>query len=212
MSKKLQNIKAVQQMTAGEHSFQNKKTVAFNSNETAQKNRLVGETWEETDASTGITYKYEQRDGFVKKTKTASNTLQSVRDEAAIFKKCRKDECTCITPNHLDRKMKKIHDMCYDCVIDMEHELRLQGKFNDYAIKKMTTNAKEWLKRAEQDVELLKQAYTKSYEVVSNSDGKTETVDARMTPEEFAEKVEREFQEYREQFMKEVTKMENQND
>lgn len=212
MSKKLQNIKAVQQMTAGEHSFQNRKTVAFTPNKSTQKTRLVGETWEETDSSTGITYRYEQRDGFVKKTKTASSALQSVRDESTTFKKCRKDECTCVAPNHLDHKMKKIHDMCYDCVVDMEHELRLQGKFNDYAINKMTINATEWLKRAEQDVELLKQAYTKSFEVVSNSDGKTETVDARMTPEEFAEKVEREFQEYREQFMQEVTKMENHDD
>ena len=63
-----------------------------------------------------------------------------------------------------------------------------------------------------EDVELLKQAYTKTYEVVTNADGKTKTIDARMTPEEFTEKVEREFQEYREKFMQQVTKLENQDD
>jgi uncharacterized protein YdaT len=102
--------------------------------------------------------------------------------------------------------------MCFDCVVEMENKLRVEGKFNEYAIKKMTTNATEWIKRAEQDVELLKQAYTRTYEVVSNADGKTETVDARMTPAEFADKVEREFQEYREKFMQEVAKMETKDD
>ena len=211
MSNKLQNIKAVQQMAAGEHSFQNRKTVAFNKT-SAEPSRLVGETWEETDPTTGITYKFEQRDGFIKKTKTSSTTLQSVRDKSTIFKNCQKDECTCVAPNHMDRKMKTIHDMCYDCVVEKEHELRLQGKFNEYAVNKMTTNASEWIKRAEKDILLLKEAYTKTYEVVSNADGKTETIDARMTPAEFAEKVEQEFKEYREQFMQEVAKMENHDD
>ena len=212
MSKKLQNVDAVNKILAGEHKFQQRKTHGFSENKIEKKNRLVGETWEETDPKSGITYLYEQKDGYVMKTKRGAETLQSTRDSLSTFSNCPKETCTCKSPNHLDRKMKTIHGMCFDCVIEMENKLRIEGKFNEYAINKMTTNATEWIKRAEQDVELLKQAYTRTYEVVSNADGKTETVDARMTPAEFADKVEREFQEYREKFMHEVAKMETKDD
>jgi len=212
MSKKLQNVDAVNKILAGEHKFQTKKTHGFSESKKDTKKRLVGETWEETEPKSGITYLYEQKDGYVMKTKRGSETLQSTRDSLSTFSKCPKETCTCKSPNYLDHKMKMIHGMCFDCVVDMENKLRIEGKFNEYAINKMKINATEWIKRAEQDVELLKQAYTKTYEIVSNTDGKIETIDARMTPAEFADKVEREFQEYREKFMLEVAKLENQND
>jgi hypothetical protein len=212
MSKKLQNIDAVNKMLAGEHKFQTNKTYGFSESKKNTKTRLVGEIWQDTDPKSGITYQFEQKDGYVMKTKFGSETLQSTRDSLAAFSKCPKETCTCKSPNRLDLKMKRIHDMCFDCVIEMENNLRIEGKFNEYAKERIKTNAIEWIKRAEQDVELLKQAYTKTYEVVTNADGKTKTIDARMTPEEFTEKVEREFQEYREKFMQQVTKLENQDD
>ena len=46
--------------------------------------------------------------------------------------------------------------MCYDCVIDMEHELRKQGKYEEYEKNKIQANAEAWLQKAEQDVEMLK--------------------------------------------------------
>jgi len=212
MSKKLQNVNAVNKMLAGEHKFQTNTTHTFSKSNKDTKKRLVGEIWEETDSKSGITYLYEQKDGYVMKTKQDSETLQSTRDSLASFSKCPKETCTCLSPNRIDRKMKTIHGMCFDCVIDIENKLRIEGKFNEYAINKMKTNATEWIKRAEQDVEMLKEAYTRTYDVVLNADGKTQTIDARMTPAEFAEKVEREFQEYRENFMQEITKIENKND
>ena len=65
MSKKLQNIKAVNQMLAGEHSFQTNKTVGFSSNNSEVKTRLVGETWEVIDPKTNITYIHEQKNGYI---------------------------------------------------------------------------------------------------------------------------------------------------
>ena len=32
----------------------------------------------------------------------------------------------------LNKKMYSIHQMCLDCVIDMEAKLKVQGKFDDY--------------------------------------------------------------------------------
>ena len=116
MSKKLQNVNAVNKILVGEHKFQTNKTHGFLESKKDTKKRLVGETWEETDPKSGITYLYEQK------------------------------------------------------------------------------------------------AYTRTYKIVSNADGKTETIDARMTPAEFADKVEREFEEYQKQFMQTVAKMETHND
>jgi hypothetical protein len=98
MSKKLQNIKAVQQMLDGNHKFQTNKTVGFtDAEDTARRNEHhdVGDVWEETDAR-GNTTIVEQRDGFrVRKTKN-TDVLQSVRDEVRAFPNCRKETCTCI--------------------------------------------------------------------------------------------------------------------
>lgn len=212
MSKKLQNIKAVNQMLTGEHQFQTNKTVGFTDTNKEVKKHLVGETWEETDLKSGITYIMEQKDGYVMKTKKGAEKLQSVRDELLTFSNCPKETCTCKTPNHLDRKMRSLHNMCYDCVIDMEHKMKINGTFNEYARNRMKQNALAWLERAEKDVELLKQSYTTSYQVIANADGMVETLDARMTPEQFAEKVEREFQEYKEKFILQLSQTEDQNE
>ena len=196
MSKKLQNIKAVNQMLAGEHSFQTNKTVGFSSNNSEVKTRLVGETWEVIDPKTNITYIHEQKNGYIMRTKTGADQLQTVRDSLTVFNK----------------KMKAAHNMCFDCVIDAEHEMKLNGTFNDYAVNKIKQNAYEWINRAENDIKLLKQTYTTSYQVLSNSQGSMETVDARMTPNEFAEKVEREFQEYKEKFLLKLSQTKDTND
>ena len=213
MSKKLQNIKAIQQMLDGTHKFQTKKTVGFsdaNSKTKQSEHREVGDVWEETDIH-GNTYIVEQRDGFrIRKTKN-SDIFQSIRDELKSFPNCRKDTCTCVGTHHLDRQMRKIHGMCFDCVIEMEHELKNQGKFKEYEQNKIRENALAWLRDAERDVELLKQAYTETAKFVSNGDGITETWSAKMTPKEFEETVQAEWDKFKENFMKRLNGETNEN-
>lgn len=55
--------------------------------------------------------------------------------------------------HHLDEKMWGIHKMCFNCVIDMEHEIRKQGKWKEYERQKMTANAESFLKDLQQYVE-----------------------------------------------------------
>lgn len=207
MSKKLQNIKAIKQMIDGSHKFQTKKTIGFSdAEETAEKNRKhnIGDVWEETDSVTGITYVIEQRDGFrIKKTKS-SDVLQSVREELRSFPNCRKETCTCLGKHPLDIKMQKIHGMCFDCVIEMEHELKKEGKYEEYEQNKVRENALAWLRSAERDVEMLKEAYTQASSFVTNSDGETEHWSAKMTPEEFKEQIEDQFAKFKENFLKRV--------
>ena len=218
MSKKLQNIKAVQQMLDGTHKFQTKKTVGFSdAGATAKRNERheIGDVWEETDPVSGVTYVIEQRDGFrIKKSKN-SDVLQSVREELRSFPNCRKETCTCIQQSlkvhPLDDKMRKVHGMCFDCVIEMEHELKKEGKFEEYEKKRIHDNAMSWLAAAERDVELLKQTYTQAIDFVSNTDGATETWSAKMTPDEFEEKIQKQFNKFKENFIKKLNG-EQQND
>jgi hypothetical protein len=214
MSKKLQNTKAIQQMLDGTHKFQTKKSVGFSDAEqVAKRNERheVGDTWEETDSSTGITYIYEQRDGFrVKKTK-ASDALQSIREEIRAFPNCRKETCTCIGTHHLDQKMRKIHGMCFDCTIEMEHELKKEGKFEEYEQSKIRENKLAWLAAAERDVAMLKQVYTEASNFVTNSEGQQEAWTARMTAEEFDETIQKQFDKFKQEFLNNLDKETDEN-
>jgi hypothetical protein len=212
MSKKLQNVKAIQQMLDGSHKFQTKKTVGFTDAEDAARrneHHEVGDVWEETDAHGNVTI-IEQRNGFrVRKSKN-TEILQSVRDEVRAFPNCRKDTCTCAGTHHLDQKMRKIHGMCFDCTIDMEHELRVAGKYEEYEQQKIRENAMAWLAAAERDVEMLKKTYTEASKFVTNADGETENWEARMTPEEFEEQVQQQFNKFKEQFLEKLNKEPNE--
>jgi hypothetical protein len=214
MSKKLQNVKAIQQMLDGTHKFQTKKTHGFSDAESKGKqteHRNVGDIWEETDVN-GNTYVIEQREGFrIRKTKN-SDIFQSIRDELQSFPNCKKDVCTCIGTHQLDQKMRKIHGMCFDCVIEMEHELKKQGTYQEYEQNKIRENALAWLRDAERDVELLKQAYTQAQEFVSNSDGITETWTAKMTAEEFDQTIQKQFEEFKTKFLENLNKETKQNE
>ena len=212
MSKKLQNIKAVKEMIAGTHKFQTKKTIGFSdAKQKAEKNkrREIGDVWEEKIGNT--IYRIEQCNGFRVK-KPANSVAEEVREHLNSYPNCQKETCTCSIPNHLDKKMQTIHGMCYDCVIDMEHELRKQGKYEEYEQKKIQDNAEAWLKRAEEDVKALKIAYTEQQQYVTNSDGLMETWDAQMTPAEFEEKVEVQFTSFKENFLENLNKENENND
>ena len=66
-----------------------------------------------------------------------------------------------------------------------------------------------WLSSAERDVELLKQTYTHAIDFVSNTDGATETWSAKMTPEEFEEKIQKQFEKFKEDFINKLNGEEN---
>jgi hemerythrin-like domain-containing protein len=141
-----------------------------------------------------------------------SELFQSIREEMRSFPNCRKETCTCIKANSVDEKMRKIHGMCGDCVIDMEHEMRKAGTYEEYEKNKIRENALAWLRNAERDVELLKQAYTQASEFVTNADGETESWGAKMTPDEFEETVQKQFERFKENFLNKLNGVEETNE
>jgi hypothetical protein len=50
----------------------------------------------------------------------------------------------------LNRKMYSIHSKCFDCVIEMEHKLRIEGKYEEYEKKMLNSNKNATIDDAEQ--------------------------------------------------------------
>ena len=73
-------------------------------------------------------------------------------------------------------------------------------------------NAMAWLATAERDVEMLKEAHTTAAKFVTNSEGETESWGAKMTPEEFEETVQSQFNIFKENFLKQLDKQSNKHE
>jgi len=183
----LKNIKAVQEMLGGEHKTQTKKTVSFDKKEVVR--REVGETWTDDKGQ-----KWEQRNGY----KVKVGKLSKLREELKKFPNC-KDGCeSYLDPGQADLKMKAIHGMCLNCVVEMEHKLKLNGEYDEYERKKMLANAEAWLKQAELEKEVLKTTLMASF---VNEDGSIEKWKEGMTEDELVEKIDKEFETFRENFI-----------
>jgi hypothetical protein len=187
---KLNNIKAVKEMIAGNHRTQTKNTVGFDEQKEFVK-REVGEQWTDNDGNI-----WEQKKGY----KVKLGKLSELRDSLKDFPNC-KEGCTShMNPTRNDLRMKVIHGMCLDCVIEMEHNLKMEGKYEEYERSKILDNAKAWLKQAELEKEAIKLAMQARF---VNEDGSFEEWDG-MSWSEMEEKIENEFRTFRENFIQKL--------
>jgi len=187
---KLKNIKAVKEMIAGNHRTQTKNTVGFDEQKEFVK-REVGEQWTDDDGNT-----WEQKKGY----KVKLGKLSELRDSLKDFPNC-KEGCTShMNPTRNDLRMKVIHGMCLDCVVEMEHSLKMEGKYEEYERSKILENAKAWLKQAELEKDTIKLAMQARF---VNEDGSLEEWDG-MSWSEMEEKIENEFRTFRENFIQKL--------
>ena len=91
-----------------------------------------GDIWEEGGK------KWTIKDG-IKQTHTK---LDAVKKEAILplFCPC----CGTLMKKRNDPKMYKIHKKCFDCVIDMEAKLELEGKYGEYERDMISKNAEAY--------------------------------------------------------------------
>ena len=185
---KLKNVKAVKEMLDGKHKTQTKKTISFTGK--VIERREVGETWTDDKGQ-----KWEQRKGY----KVKVGKLSELRKELREFPNCNRENgsCNCTEPGVADLKMKAIHGMGLNCVVEMEHKLKLEGKYEEYERKKLLANAENWLKQAELEKEVLKTTLKASF---VNEDGSIEKWNG-MTEKEVEEKIDKEFETFRENFI-----------
>ena len=187
---KLQNIKAIRQMLDGTHRTQTRTSVSFAQPVTTV--REVGEVW--TDANGN---EWEQRDGY-KIQKGKLDHLRSLLAKNQMPSACPK--CNKQMNKKLDRKFWMLEKHCFDCQVEFEHNLRIEGKYETYEKDRMRRNAESWLKDAEQEAMELVEAFRNPI-AFANSDGTVEKWSGGQDPEEIAEKIEEGFRKFKEDFL-----------
>jgi hypothetical protein len=197
---KIDNIQDVKKLLRGEHQSQNTIQVGYKPTEEPKVTREIGDRWFDSDGN-----EWEQKNGYI--AKLGKEWQQDLHKYLNEFPNCPKESCTCGVPKRLDDKMKKIHGMCFDCVVDMEHQIRLDGKWEEYEREKVKLNALAWLQEAEKDKNLIAEELSKVE--FANSFGDAEKWDTGTTKEQILQKIEDEFQKFREDF---IQKLENPDD
>ena len=106
------------------------------------RNLIQGKTGDSTGTQIGYNTKQEDRkEGDIwvenKKTWTIKNGIKQTISKLDKIKKevfmplcC--PECSKVMKKRLDKPNYNIHKKCFDCVIDFEHKLKIEGKYNDY--------------------------------------------------------------------------------
>ena len=143
-----------------------------------------GDVWEENGK------KWTIKDG-IKQTYTK---LDEVKKEAILPLFC--PNCKSLMKKRNDSKMYKIHKMCFDCVIEMEHKLKIEGKFEDYERNMVAENAENYLDDLEQY--LLEAINTSNTQYVSER-GEVERWKGGIDKEEFTEQMTENFKKFRKQ-------------
>ena len=103
----------------------------------SQEQHKEGDIWEEKGK------KWTIKDG-IKQTYTK---LDEVKKAAILplFCPC----CSNLMKKRNDVKMYNIHKMCFDCVIKMEHKLKIEGKYEQYERDMLANNAEDYIKDLE---------------------------------------------------------------
>ena len=193
MEIKIDSVDDVKKLLSGQHESQNKVQVGFVADKKEDsQTREVGEKWFDADGN-----EWEQKNGY--KMKLGKVWQQELHEYLNSFPNCPKDSCTCGMPKKLDEKMRKIHGMCFDCVVKMEHKIRIEGKWDEYEKRKLKENAIAWLSEAERDKNLIVEELSRLE--FTNEFGDLEKWDTKINKEELLNKIEKEFEEFKKNFI-----------
>ena len=98
--------------------------------------------------------------------------------------------------------MKILHGKCLECVIAMEHKLKIAGKYEEYVKTKVANNVKSFFKQADKEVEIIKQSLDSKVSFV-NKDGSLEKWDAQ-DRDVILEKVTKDYIEMKKEYFKQL--------
>ena len=143
-----------------------------------------GDVWEENGKQWTI------KDG-IKQTHTK---LDKIKKEAILPLFC--PNCKTLMKHRNDAKMYKIHKTCFDCVVEMEHQLKVEGKYKEYERNMVAKNAEKYL----DDLETyLLEAINQSNSSYVSERGEVERWKGGVDKEEFISTMETNFKGFRKQ-------------
>ena len=125
---KRKDVERMRNLIKGKSSESSELQVGY----TAKKeDRKEGDIWEEGGKQWTI------KDGI----KQTATKLDRVKKEAILplFCPC----CGTLMKKRNDVKMYKIHKKCFDCVVEMETKLKIEGKYEEYEKQILLNNAKD---------------------------------------------------------------------
>ena len=104
----------------------------------------VGYTTKKIDHKEGDVWTEGGKDWTIKDgIKQTATKLDKVKKEAILPLFC--PSCGGIMKKRNDVKMYNIHKKCFDCVIDMEHKLKIEGKYEQYERDMLANNAEDYI-------------------------------------------------------------------
>ena len=201
MSSKLQNIKAVNELLAGTHKSQTRKSIYTGSTKTKIPEEDIIERfedgkpkiWIETSA-TGTRTRVTQHEGF-KSREPENSILKSIQNALAVPEKCPK----CGTKMRNEEKALNFkfwfkRKKCFGCVLTEERQIKRKGDaaWKEYQNKIMSANAESWFKDTDKEVEILKTQTKETY--YQNADGQFGEMDISS----FIKKIEVDYQQLKE--------------
>ncbi len=115
------------------------------------RNIIEGRYGEKTKTQVGFSQKKEEhKEGDIweenEKTWTIKNGIKQTITKLDSIKELIKFplKCPCCSkamkPNQYNKKMYAIHGKCFDCVLEMETKLKLEGKFEEYEKQLLNQN------------------------------------------------------------------------
>ena len=104
----------------------------------------VGYTTKKVDHKEGDVWTEGGKDWTIKDgIKQTATKLDKVKKEAILPLFC--PSCGGIMKKRNDVKMYNIHKKCFDCVINMEHKLKIEGKYEQYERDMLANNAEDYI-------------------------------------------------------------------
>ena len=199
MSNKLQNVKAIKQMLAGEHRTQTRKSIYTGKTKSSKSEVIESfedgkpKVWIETDAN-GFRTKVTQHDGFTTR-QPENSILKKVQEALTVPEKC--PSCGKNMRDHEKRLNFKFYfkrGKCFDCVIKEEREIKQQGPeaWKQYQKEIMLANAEAWFKDTDKEVEIVKQQVKET--TWENADGERNEIDISS----FIERIEKDYNKLKE--------------
>jgi hypothetical protein len=150
-------------------------------------NYKEGDIWEEGGK------KWIIKDG-IKQTYTK---LDKIKKEAILPLFC--PNCGTLMKHRNDTKMYKLHKKCFNCVVEMEHKLRMEDKYDEYEQNIMVNNAKDMIE--DYETYLLEKINTSNNQYVSET-GEVERWKGGQNKEKLTKEVKEAVAEFKEKLNK----------
>ena len=180
------------------------------------RNLLMGKSGASSETQVGYKKKrvdYKEGDVWVenKKTWTIKDGIKQTISKMDKIKKeifmplcCPK--CSKVMKKRLDKPNYKVHKMCFDCVIDYEHKLRIRGEYDDY-IKQL--KLKNHLTQVNEMENIFLELANQSSEGFVSEHGEIERWKGGIDKEKISSDITKAAQEARENIQKELTNKED---